>query len=193
MKDKYIRATTGPFITSAKTDTQYKFTETEDTLTISIQGSVSRLDWLYNFMVLPYKHMERKFFVHYGFLRKWRDISGNVMYKAKEARDLGKKIEVLAFSQGAAVGWLAIEAIVYELNYHPKSYLFGSPKVFSIFGRRILTARLSHVNRVVNGNDFVTKLLWFLFRHYGKLIHIGRKRKWYKFSFRDHTHYKESL
>ena len=192
----FSQCTSGGWKTSKTTDTQYKIEEDDDTLSVIFQGSVSRLDWLYNFWfsVIPYKKMSNLFFVHAGFLKKYKSIREDVRFQALKAKSLRKKFKLLGFSQGGSLAIVAHEDIRSQLGMPVETIVFGASAVFSFIGGKVLRSRLENVTRVENGNDIVTKILgWLLYKHYGKVVHIGKPRKWYKLSIKDHTTYKENL
>jgi len=190
MKQKYINCTTGKWI-NGDLDTQYRIEETEDTIKITFQGSVSVLDWFHNFdfLVKPYRGMPKLFFVHRGFLKKWKAVRDNIMSRVISS---GKAVEIYGFSQGAALAQLCHEAILFHSGFQPKTVVFGSPKVFGWFNKKELDDRLYRVERYENGRDIVTGVPFFLYRHYGLLKKIG---KWgrIKTSIKDHLTYGENL
>lgn len=173
-------------------DTQYAIEETEDTLTIKFQGSVSRLDWFYNFffiplfLIKPYHHMPKLYFVHRGFLKKYKAVRLEIQKAVYN--NLEKKVVVLGYSQGAALALLAHEDIRFTFGIQSETTVFGCPRVFSLFGYKMLSNRLFGVTRIENGNDIVTRLPFAIlfFRHYGEKIHIGKKRNFFRFSIKDH-------
>jgi len=181
--------------TESTTDTQYAIEETADKLIIKLQGSVSRIDWIQNFSFWkkPYKQMNNIFFVHSGFLKKYKAI--RAIIQEAVYKNLDKKIIVLGYSQGAALALLVHEDIVFTFGKTPETTVFGCPRVFSIFGRKTLKKRLQGVTRYHNGNDIVCRVpfTWLLFRHYGNKIHIGNKYRWWKLSIKDHITYSENL
>ena len=196
MKEMYYKAVHANWITEPTTDTQYCIEETGDTVTIKIQGSISVQDWIQNFSFWkrPYKHMEHTFFAHAGFLKKYKAIRDPILKAGRSATAHGKTIQVLGYSQGAGIGYLVVE----DLRFHYPSakieaYMFGTPRAFSFIGGKILKERLSGITRVENGNDIVTRIpfVWMFYRHYGKLVHIGKKRNWFRFSIEDHLTYYE--
>ncbi len=192
-------AITANWITEPKTDTQYVVEVIGNTLTIKFQGSVSTLDWIYNFifipffLIKPYHHMPKLYFVHRGFLEKYKAVRLEIQKAILDNMD--KKIIILGYSQGAALAILAHEDIVFTFGVQPETTVFGCPRVFSLFGYRMLSDRLRGITRVENSNDIVTRVpfTWMGYRHYGKKIHIGVRRNWFKYSVKDHLTYKENL
>ena len=155
-----------------KTDTEISFTEKDGKLYISFQGSESKLDWIQNFMFgkVPYSNMKKKFFIHMGFIKKYKSVREDVLNRVREARARGiKKIEIRGFSQGAALATIAHEDILYHFN-EPNTIIFGSPRVFGWWNKKLLNELLSGVTNVRNTRDLVTKIppVLFGFKRYGK-------------------------
>ena len=190
MIDKWIQSVSGSWTDGAK-DTQYKIVEDDKSITVSFQGSVSKPDWLQNFMFWKKLYRGSWLFCHAGFGLKWKAVQDDIMPKVNLAIVKNKKVIILGFSQGAALGELMHEDVSYKHGLQADTILFGKPKVF--VRNKKLKDRLSGITRVVNGNDAVTKVPFFPYRHYGKLIHIGDKRKVFRFSIKDHLKYKENL
>ncbi len=197
MKQEWNRAVKGPWITAAKTDTEYSFKVDDDnkTLIIAFQGSTSKTDWLLNFFYfkIPYKNMKKVFFVHSGFLIRWKSVRDEVLKKIKAYPNY--RIMLRGFSQGSTTCLLAHEDIGWHTGVRPETVVFGCPRVFGFWHSRELKKRLSDVTRIENSDDIVPSLPWFWlgFRHYGKLIHIGKKRCLLRFSVKDHLRYEEQL
>jgi len=171
------------------TDTEWSSIVDGDTLRLSFQGSISKLDWRQNFQGwrIPYKRMKKLFFVHAGFLKKWKAVENEIIQLC--SNPAVKKVEVYGFSQGAAVATLCVES----LGYHfPKKIVsgivYGSPRVVSIFGAKEFSSRINLI-RVEYGNDLVTKVppIFLLYKHVGTCYHIGEKRRWWKFSVKQHS------
>jgi len=196
MYNTYNNTVAGPWIDGAL-DTQYRIEETDSSITVTFQGSCSKLDWRQNFSFwkLPYKGMKHLFFVHAGFDNKYRAVKDDIMQDVGEAVALGKKVTVSGYSQGAALAQRHFEDVWYNVTKDVVGIGFGTPMSFSIWGSKYLKERFVNFTRVENGNDIVTKLAGWLFgyRHYGKVIHIGSKRRFWKFSIKDHTTYEGVL
>lgn len=196
LKQYWQEAVKGPWITEKSTDTQYKIEEDQDSIIISFQGSVSKKDWLQNFMFWkrPYKEMTKTFFVHAGFLKKYKAVHDVIIHRVLSTN---KKVKIRGYSQGAALALLCHEDMYFWTTEQPDTIVFGCPRVFSIFGWKTLKKRLSNVKRIENSNDAVTKIPfgWMLYKHYGIKIHIGNKKRWWKLSFKDHlpSSYKKSM
>ena len=188
MLDTYNKTVAKPWIDGVK-DTQYRIEETDSSITVTFQGSHSKLDWWQNFMFSKKLYRGSFIFCHRGFGIKWKAVQNEIMSHI----DGSKSIHIRGFSQGSALGELMHEDVSYRYGIQSDTILFGKPRVFVI--HRKLKSRLSGITRVENGNDIVTKLpfFWLLYKHYGARIHIGKKRKLFRFSVKDHTTYKENL
>ena len=176
-------------------DVEYSFRVKDKTITIAFQGSTSKVDWLFNFFFLkiPYKNMKKIFFVHSGFLARWKYVRDEILEKIDKYP--GYKVKLRGYSQGSTTCLLAHEDIGWHTGVRPETVLFGCPRVFGFWHSKELKKRLSDVIRIENGSDIVPSLPWFWlsFRHYGKLIHIGKKRKLFRFSIKNHLEYGETL
>ncbi|MDA3855889.1 MAG: lipase family protein [Candidatus Woesearchaeota archaeon] len=169
-----------------ETDTQWDFYKTEDTLILRFQGSFSKKDWLQNFnaFIVPYKDMKKRFYVHAGFLKKYKSIREEVL-KVCADEDI-KEIEILGHSQGAGLSILAHEDIRYHFpNIEVNSYVYGCPRVVSW---NAPDDRWKGFNSIRNGNDVATKVpfFWMGYKHVGKKINVGKKRIPFIFSFKAH-------
>ena len=178
-------------------DTQYALVVKDKTVILAIEGSVSTLDWIQNFMFWkkPYKEMKHLFFVHAGWLKKWKAIRKEVIPEIVKYYNQGYKIKVRGYSQGAGIGYLAHEDIHFHTGEQPDTVLFGTPRTFSCFNSKILNKRLSTINRIEDGNDIVCHLPFavMFYKHYGMAIHIGDKKYWWKLSIKDHENYRRDV
>lgn len=184
-----------------KTDIQYYIRFIDDSLVISFRGTDSLKDFFADIKFfkkkIPYGNTSSKIRVHGGFLGR---------YKTKEVRetilsyvtDDIKKVIILGHSYGAALATLCSVDIQY---HHPKKdievVLFGAPRVGNKAFCKSYDKRLFKVLRVENGNDLVTKVpfKWMGFRHVGCPIEVGKKKRLYKFNWKDHhaTNYLGSI
>ena len=198
MEQQYIDCTKKPWVTEPKTDTQWRVDEYDDHIVINFQYSKSKMDWLQNFDILikPFKRMRHLFFVHRGLFCKWESVKEPIMDRVVSAMANDKEIRIQAYSQGGGIGLDCHEEIYFKYNgYQSKTIVFGNPMVFSVFGWRHLKKVFTGVTLVFNGNDWVTKLAGILFgyRHYGNIVYMGNKRRWWKISIKDHMTYRENL
>jgi hypothetical protein len=181
---------------NVETDTEFGIFESDTVFRVAFEGSTSKLDWWHNldFLKIPFRGMKKIFFVHRGFDRKYRSVSDIIMQKARLAHTRGKKIEGRGFSQGAAICQRFHEDVWFNITKDVSSIVFGCPRGFGFWNYRELKKRFVNFIRIENGGDMVTGLppWWFLFRHQGKKIHIGKK-KCFKLSAKDHLEYKENL
>jgi hypothetical protein len=181
---------------NVETDTEFGIFESDTVFRVAFEGSTSKVDWWQNidFFVKPYKNMSHLFFVHRGFKKKYKSVQSNIIARINEADYKGKAIQIRGYSQGGALAMLCHEDVYFHSGVQPDTMVFGCPRVFSFFNSKLLKTRLSDVQRIENGGDMVTGLppWWFLFRHQGKKIHIGKK-KCFKLLAKDHLEYKENL
>lgn len=182
---------TADWITEPKTDTQYAVEETKEKIAIKLQGSTSKTDWIQNFSfwVKPYKEMENLFFVHYGFFKKFKSVKKIIYQKGLDASNGAKKLVILGYSQGAAIGLITAEYLRFHFpDLEIEAHLFEPPRVFTFIGSKVLKERLKGVKIYLNGNDIVTKVPpWiFAYKHYGEKVLIGKKRRWWKISIKEH-------
>ena len=182
---------------NAVSDTEWYSEIGGETLILSFQGSGSKLDWFqnFNFWVKPYHNMDKIFMVHSGFLKKYKSVRDEIIKLVCNSEDTIKIIEVYGFSQGAALATLCVEDMEYMFPEKSVSgIVYGSPRVVSFFGAKEFDSRINLL-RVEAGNDAVTKLPPFLlfYKHVGTKLHIGEKKKRWKFSIKQHTgqYYKE--
>ncbi len=171
-----------------ETDTEWSSKIEGDTLILSFQGSLSKLDWIQNFMLWkkPYKRMKKWFFIHTGFLKKWKSIQEAVFKIVVDSNV--KKVLLYGFSQGAGIATVALEDVAFNFpELDVKGIVYGSPRVISLFGSKEFNSRIDLV-RVEYGNDIVTKIppCWLFFKHVGKRFRFGEKRRWWKFSIKQH-------
>ncbi len=148
-------------------------------LKIIFKGSDSREDWRQDLRfwkrTIPYGNNSSKIRVHSGFISA---------YKSKEVRGQIHKyvtedicrIQLTGHSLGAALAVLC--AVDLQYNFPSKDYevvLFGCPRVGNIAFARSYNRRVFNTIRVVNKNDFVTKLPPSLigYRHVGARFKIG--------------------
>jgi hypothetical protein len=96
-------------------------------------------------------------------------------------------VRILGYSLGAALATLAFNDL--EPLFPEKVFeceVFGCPRV----GNKHYAKAYPKVNykRYENGNDVITKLPPWIFgyRHIGEAIHLGTKRCWWCWSFKDH-------
>ena len=154
-----------------------------DTLKIFFEKSNGATDWKNNldFPAKPYREMKDLWFVHRGFLRVFQSIKPHV---AEQIADKSvRRIIISGYSHGAALALLCHEYCVYhrpDILPFIEGYGFGCPRVvWGLPGRRLLK-RFENFTVVRNCRDIVTHLPpWlFGFRHVGKMLHIGKGRKY---------------
>jgi len=175
--------TEGPWIKEESTDTEYKWQIEAGMLSIAFQGSVSKLDWWQNFSfwVKPYRGMDRLWFAHAGFLKKWKAVEMDI----KKIIDAGgfDVIGVSGFSQGAAVATLCHEWIWFHypsLRNNLFTTVYGSPRVIAFSWK--ISERFDQLARVDITTDFVTKVPPCIigYKHVGDREKYDSFYPWYK-------------
>lgn len=162
-RELFNRCLEGPWITAGD-DVQYKL----EGGVLYFQYTASDADWLANFdfPVVPYRDMKHKFYVHRGFLAKWKSV-----------REVIRSLDfhtIVGFSQGAALAALACEDRWFHTAYEPTAILFGCPRFLWLPDS---SARLAFcgTRRVSLRGDLVTHLppLIFGYQHVGQEEKIG--------------------
>jgi predicted lipase len=194
-KEMWKWETKGPWITEPKTDTQWKHKVEEDILYICFQGSISRLDWIQNFMFWkkPYRNMKKIWFAHAGFVKKWKAIEKSVQEVIEENRISIKKIVGFGFSQGAALNVLFHEWVVFNYpDISINSISVGCPRVIGFFGE--VDERFKSFERYSIKTDIVTHapFAWLGYRHVGKNTSFKSNYRFWKI-YKNHLSYEEHL
>lgn len=164
-------------------DLDFTIGKRNDETYIIFESTKPYVDWIVNFLFKPI------FGIHRGFWAGYHINEKLIKEKLKEYET--QKLCILGHSQGAAYALIATKREI-ETCYmarkpfdHIEAVVTGGPRVFAIgqiFGQ-------PSIDLVHNGNDIVTKLppkwLWG-YRNVGQVIHIGKPKKWWKISFKDH-------
>jgi len=171
------------------TDTQWKLVTINGQNILVFPPTQSTLDWKQNFdfFIVPYKNMTKKWYAHRGFLLKYKSVNDNILNAVKGLDNL----TITGYSQGAALAVLAHEDIHYNyLNLNINSIVFGCPKVVTWNAPSV---RWSTFVRYKNGNDIVTHVppSIFGFKYVGTEIKVGVKR--FFLSIRDHANYSGNI
>jgi len=164
-------------------DTQYRIEEEEKEVYLFFQQTSSTQDWKDNFMCLPYKNQEIRWFAHQGFTRVWKSIRDTLVPLVLKKSE-NKKLIIAGFSHGAAIATLAHEDFRYN-GKNPQTYTFGGPRVLWLPDYSI-KLRFENLTRIVAIGDIVSMLPpWIMgYGHVGKCSKIGL------FGFPSHTrHY----
>jgi hypothetical protein len=113
----FEKATHGPWITAGD-DVQYKV---DDGL-LCFQQSASKDDWLanFNFPAQAYRDMKKPFYVHRGFLKKWKSVRKIIAELDFEA--------IAGYSHGGPLAALAFEDARFRGKVIVSTTLFGSPR-----------------------------------------------------------------
>jgi len=168
---------------NADTDTEWHAGIEEDktTLLISFEGTTSVTDWISNFRLATtaYKNMSEKFYVHTGFLKKWKSVKDTIM---GQIRDSGcSKIKLRGLSQGGAVALLCHENIKFHVpELDVNTVVLGCPRVFGKKGYDTIASRCQDTIRIINGNDVVPRLPYSFmgYKHVGTKIVLGSRSSW---------------
>ena len=129
--------------------------------------------------------MLKKWRVHGGFLKVWKDIKDNIEDYVAEL--LGnhpeiKKIVCVGYSHGAALSVLATEDMEYRYgeSYEVSGYGFGTPRVLWGIVPDDVKHRLRNFKSVRNIPDIVTHVppMFLGFRNAGTLVRVGEKGKY---------------
>lgn len=172
--------------TNKEYDVEYSLTTDHETknIIIAFQGSGSKIDWLINFDILkiPYRYMKPVFFVHRGFLARYKAVQDDIHEVIAPLLKKGYTIDLRGFSQGCTTAILLHEDIAYRYSIQANTIVFASPRVFGWWSFKVLKKRLEGVTLVINKSDIVPRLPLFIqgFIHYGNKIKLG---KWKLFLF----------
>ncbi len=165
------------------TDTEYSVTPDlkNKIVYLAFQGSGSLLDWKQNLNILikPYSNMKSLFFVHRGIFKKFKSVIDNINTIINPLLEIGYKLEIRGFSQGAGLVVFAHEYFRFHYpNAKIHSVAFAPPRVFSLIGYKLLKKRFIGLDLVINKNDLVPKLpyIWLGYKHYGKKELLGKRK-----------------
>jgi len=158
------------------TSTQWYVHREGETVYMSFQGSVDKMDWMQNFSFwkIPYKNMAVKFWVHSGIFGKYKSIRDEVLKEVATA----KKVVLSGFSQGAGIATFAHEDILYHYPHiEIESTAYSGPRVLGWFAPK---KRWATLQRFTFRCDLIPGLPpWlFGFKHVGNHSHLGKGPKW---------------
>ena len=168
---------------TAGNETQYSIFEDEDTVYLSIQGSVQKQDWLFNFMFWaspliwkPYKKMKSLWFAHAGFSKAWKLARDQIGIEVTTAIAGHKKLVCLGYSHGAALALLAHEYFTFA-GIQTETHVFGCPRVLWLPSKTI-RERFDNCHLYQNRGDIVTMVPFWLmgYRHVGHITKVGKCR-----------------
>lgn len=165
-------------------DVDYCFKQEGPTLYIYLEPSNGKLDWKHNFMFAkrPYKDMKIPYRVHRGFLKCWKYIEDIVIEKIKDTSI--REIIVVGYSHGGALSMLCHECCWFhrpDIRDNIWGIGFDSPRVYAGFKvKKALKERWAQYIVIRNHTDLVTHVPPFIFgyRHVGKLVKIGKHKKY---------------
>lgn len=168
-------------------DTEYlikKYSNGE--VVIAFLGSNSKVDWKANFSFFkkPYKDMDITFFVHGGFLARWKAVRDEIMDKVESLNPTS--ITVTGHSYGGAMALLCMEDCWFRfissrnensLKGKIHCITFGAPRVLGFYNYHKIRERWEGTVELWEGSDIVTCVppSFFLYRHSVRRTHIGDK------------------
>ena len=156
-----------------KADTEYAYWVEDKVLYITFQGSLSLTDWIYNFLAWSVTG------THYGIYMKYKYIKKDILDICNNT--LCYEVIVTGHSQGAAVALLAY----YDIKKPVKAYLFGCPKIFSLWKALYLKNKSKKVFSYRLRNDIVTYLSPINFT-VGNQVFLGEKESIWKWKIKNH-------
>lgn len=172
------------------------YKDRKQTIGLLLAKALLKAVWKYtNLPSLPYDDMFKKWRVHGGFLRVWKDMQDSIECYVNEYLDNHpevKKIVCVGYSHGAALSVLATEDMEYIFgdSYEVSGYGFGTPRVLWGIVPDDVKHRLRNFTSVRNIPDIVTHVppMLFGFRNAGTLVKVGEKGKYSPIK----AHYAES-
>lgn len=161
--------------------------EEEEYFVINFQGTSEKEDWLGNFSLWwkPYKDMNKLFFLHYGFIKRYHLIRDELHKRFKES---GKnKLKIRGYSHGGALGTICYADFMWHKENEKEykdieldGFVIGSPRITAIFKGREFNRLCKGLINLQNNNDLVTRVpfVWMLYRHVGDIHLLGERRFW---------------
>lgn len=122
-----------------------------------------------------YKKMPSVFYCHGGFLNVWKSIEPYLVEEISNPEV--KKIEIVGYSHGAAIGLLCYEYCIFNRpDCDVQGVGFGCPRVFWGIVPKTVKERFKNYKVVRNGRDIVTHVppALFGFRHISEVVEIGQ-------------------
>jgi hypothetical protein len=170
----------------AKNEVEYSIGIVNREVHITFLGSVSKMDWVHNFMFWkkPYKRMKELFFVHAGFLKIWKIARPHIVKFLLDHASEYDSIHIGGHSLGGAIATLCLEQVDWmkaegQIPSHVRymAVTSGAPRVFSIFGHKAAKKRCHLLIRVRYRNDGIPTLppAIFGYKHVGMLYQYGKK------------------
>lgn len=172
-----------PYITVGD-GVDYCFIQENRTLYIYFEPSDGKVDWKHNFMFAkrPYKDMKIPYKVHRGFLQCWKTIEDIVIDRIAD-RNINEII-IIGYSHGGALSMLCHECCWFhrpDIKNNIWGIGFGSPRVYTgLWVKKSLKPRWQQYMIIRNHTDLVTHVppKLFGYSHVGKLVKIGKKKKY---------------
>lgn len=161
--------------TTAGDDVQFKIERLNGVARLYFQCTSSKNDWIDNFtfFIKPYRDMPVKWYAHKGFIDKYKSARDAILEAIRD----DKQIIVSGYSQGAALGLLSYEDILFTYPYKIVSAkLFACPRVVSWWSDKAIYRRFSNVNIYNHKRDIVGHVppIAMGYTHVGNVNLIGK-------------------
>ncbi len=166
-----------------KTNTELYIFKRENNLYIVFRGTESIRDVMYDFMIIKKKFPKnmKTFFrpkVHGGFLYAFQSAEKKLFSKIQSLLMEDKyQIYITGHSLGAALATLCAFELKYKLDIDSTVYNFGCPRIGNRSFVKLYNKIVSNSFRIVNGDDIVTNLPKFGYKHVKTLVYIDSKGK----------------
>lgn len=144
--------------------------------------------------------MDTTFFVHAGFLKRWKEARDAVMSRIEELNP--ELITITGHSYGGAIALLCMEDCWFRfikkregkencLRGRVECITFGAPRILGLFNYKRIKERWDNTIEYFNGSDIITCIppKYFLYRHPVKRTHIGEKYNLFKMFFKSDTYH----
>lgn len=172
-----------PYITVGE-GVDYCFIQENRTLYIYFEPSDEQIDWKHNFIFAkrPYKDMKILYKVHRGFLKCWKTIEDIVIDRIADKNI--NEIVIIGYSHGGALSMLCHECCWFhrpDIKNNIWGIGFDSPRVYAgLWVKKALKSRWQQYMTIRNHTDLVTHMppKLFGYSHVGKLVKIGKNKKY---------------
>lgn len=167
----------------AKTHTQLYIFKNDTNLYIVFRGTESIRDVMYDFMFIKKKFPENttSFFkpkVHHGFLYTFQSVEKMLFGKIEELlTEKQYQIYITGHSLGAALAVLCAFELKNKLDIDSTMCNFGCPRIGNRSFVNLYNKLVPNSFRIVNGDDSVTNLPKFGYKHVKTLIYIDQTGK----------------
>jgi hypothetical protein len=173
------------------TSTEWKYKVEGKTLYLAFKYTDSDLDWKQNFFFLPrlkkpYKEMSFPWFIHAGFLLKWKAIEDQIAYwvldRVKWPGEYDNVV-IAGHSQGGALAILCHEWWKYHNPHIPvQTVTFGAPRPVWFWNLKKIKDRFEGITQYRDRRDIVCLLppKLFGYRDVGKIVYDGENFSLFK-------------